>query len=130
MVHVSRPLPKKKKHQEDVSKTEGKMDKLKEAVINEKEDIDVVRGSDHKLKISEKQKISSPPKGSPERQKLKDLLCEVNKWDEVSALDTNAIGKIITGEQWDKETIDKIRKFLTIEVKKQVSLSKLQQKKE
>jgi len=122
----------KKKHQEDVNKIEEKMDKLKEAVIKyaEKEDIDVVRGSDHKLKISEKQKISSPPKGSPERHELEDILRKVNKWDEVSALDTNAIGKIITDEQWDRKTIDKIKKFLTIEVKKQVSLSKLKQKEE
>jgi len=93
-------IAQKREHQEKISKIDEEIDKVKEAVIKyaEKESVDVIRGSDHKLRITEKQKISSPLKGSPERQELENVLREVNKWDEVSDLDTYAIEKAINEE--------------------------------
>ena len=78
-----------------------------------KEGIEVIKGSDNKLKISEKQKISSPPKGSPEREELIKILRDINKWDEVSDLDPYAIEKAINEARWDKKIVDKINKFLS-----------------
>lgn len=121
---------KKREYQQQVEAVGEEIDKVKEAVINyaQKEGVDVVRGSDSKLKISEKQKVSSPSKGSPERKELEGILREVNKWEEVVDLDVYAIEKAINESRWDKKIMDKIKKFLTIETKRSVSISKLQDK--
>lgn len=121
---------KKKELKENIDAFDEKLEKIKEAVIKyaEKEGIEVIRGSGHKLKISQKQKITSPPKGSAERQGLEDILREINKWEEVCDLDIHAMEKTINEEKWDKGIIDRIKKFIKIEVKKSVSLSKLQDK--
>lgn len=123
-------VAEKKEHQGQIDEIDGEMDKIKEAVIQyaQKEGIEVIRGSDSKLKISEKQKVTSPSKGSPERKELEGILREVNKWDEVSDLDIYALEKIVNESRWDKKIMDRIKKFLTIEVKRNVSLSKLQDK--
>lgn len=120
----------KREHQDQIKAIDEEIDKVKEAVIKyaEEEGVDVICGSDHKLKINEKQRVSSPAKGSPERQELEDVLRQVNKWDEVSDLDTFAIEKAINEERWDKKIIDKIKRFLKIEKRKSVSVSKLQDK--
>jgi len=123
-------VTKKKDHQKQIEEIELEIDKVKEAVIKyaKKEGVDVIRGSDSKLKISEKQKVSSPSKGSPERKELEGILREVNKWDEVSDLDIYAFEKVINESKWDKKILGRINKFLTIETKRSVSLSKLQDK--
>lgn len=117
-------------HKDKIEITKGELEKVKEAVIKygEKENVEVICGSDHKLKISEKRSILSPHKESPERKELEDILHEINKWDEISTLDTNEIKKVIDEEKWDKETIDRIRKFFTFENRKEVSLSKLKER--
>lgn len=87
----------KREYSDKIDVIDEELDKIKEAVMKyaEKEKAGVIRGSDHKLKITEKQKVSSPPKGSPERQELENILREVNKWDEVSDLDAYAIEKAV-----------------------------------
>ena len=121
---------KKRVHKDKMDEIDAELDKVKEAVIKyaEKEKVEVIMGSDNKLKISEKQKVYCPPKDSPEREELENTLREVKKWNEVSDLSTSAIEKAINEERWDKSIINKIKKFLKIEVKKSVSLSKLQDK--
>lgn len=123
-------VAEKKGYQNEIGKIDEELDKIKEAVIRyaEKEGIDVIRGSDHKLKVSKKQRVSSPAKGSPERQELEVILRQSNAWDDVSELDSYAVEKAINEERWDKKIIDRIRKFLTIEIRQYVSLSKLQEK--
>jgi len=121
---------KKKEIQEEISKIDEELEKIKEAVIKyaKKEGVEVIKGSDHKLRVSEKEKVSAPSKGSPEREKLEKMLHEVNKWDEVSGLDTHALEKAIAEADWDKKLVDKVKKFLTFETRISVSLSKLQDK--
>lgn len=121
---------KKKGLKENIDTLDEELEKIKEAVIKygEKENIEVIRGSNNKLKISQKQKVTSPAKGSPERLELENILREINKWGEVSDLDIFAMEKVINEGKWDKGILDKIKKFLKIEVKKNVSLSRLQDK--
>lgn len=121
---------KKKEIQQEIDKIDEELEKIKEAVIKyaKKEGVEVIKGSDHKLKISEKQKVSAPSKGSPERENLEKILHDVNKWDEVSGLDTHALERAITEADWDKKLVEKVKKFLTFETKTSVSLSKLQEK--
>lgn len=117
----------KKKLQGEIYKIDEEMNKVKEAVIkySEREEAEVIRGRDSKLRITERTKVSSPSKGSPERKAFEDELKALEKWDEISTVDTNAIEKVVNEERWDKKVIDKIRKFLSIEKRKSVYLSKL-----
>ena len=119
----------KKKLQGEIYKIEEEMDKVKEAVIkySEKEEADVIRGRNSKLKVTERTKVSSPSKGSSERKAFEDELKALDKWDEISTVDTNTIEKVVNEERWDKKIIDKIRKFLNIEKRKSVYLSKIRE---
>lgn len=120
----------KKDLQDKIDVIDGEIDKIREAVIeySKKEGVDVIRGSDHKLKVSEKTKVSAPSKNTPERKELEEVIRESHKWDEVSTLDASALEKVVIEETWDKKIINKIKKFLSIENRKSVSLSKLQEK--
>ncbi len=117
----------KSEHKNKIDGIDAELDKIKEAVIQyaEKEGIEVIRGSNNKLKISTKQKVSCHPKGSTERESLIKILHEINKWDEVSDIDVYAIEKIVNDSKWDSDLLEKIKKYLNIDVKKSVSLSKL-----
>lgn len=123
-------VAKKKEIQGEIDKIDEELEKIKEAVIKyaRKEGVEVIKGSDHKLKVAEKQKVSAPAKGSPEREKLEKMLHDVNKWEEVSGLDTHALERAIAEADWDKKLVDKVKKFLTFETKTSVTLSKLQDK--
>lgn len=123
-------ITKKKEFQSEIDKIDEELEKVKEAVIKyaKKEGVEVIKGSDHKLKVAEKQKVSAPAKGSPEREKLEKMLHDVNKWEEVSGLDTHALERAITEAEWDKKLVDKVKKFLTFETRTSVTLSKLQEK--
>jgi putative RecB family exonuclease len=120
----------KKELQSKIYAIDEELDKVKEVTIKyaEKEDVDILQGSDHRLKITEKQKVSFPSKGSPERQKLEDILRDANKWDEISTLDTHAMEQSVIANRWDKKLVSKLKEFITIDVRKQVSLSKIQEK--
>lgn len=116
----------KRKYEEKIKEIDEELEKLKEAVIKyaAREGLEVITGSDHKLKISEKQKVSLPSKNSPERKALEELLEQLHKLEEVSTLDTYALEKIIKEERWNRNILEKIRDFYKIETVKTVSLGK------
>lgn len=123
-------IVQKRQRQDEIDKIDQELDKIKDAAIiyAEQENAEVIVGSGHKLKITEKQKVGSPAKGSPERKELENILRQADKWDEISDLDTFAIEKAVNEKRWDKGIMDKIKQFLRIEMKKSVSLSKVQEK--
>jgi len=83
-----------------------------------------VIGSDHQLKISSSGKINLPGKGTKERESLIDLLNQLNKLDEVSALDAAELKKVIKEGKWDSAILEEIKKLVEIETVKSVRLSK------
>lgn len=117
---------KKKEYKEEIKKIDDELGKLKEAVIKyaEREGIKIIIGSDHKLKISEKQKVSLPAKNSEARKALEEMLRQFNKMEEVSTLDTHTLERIIKEGDWDEDILEKIKDFYKLETVKSVSLSK------
>jgi len=93
--------------------------------ILKKENIDVVFGSNNKVKIGISTRYACPSKNSKERQKLEQLLMEHGKWYEVAQLDTNAINKIIKENLWDKKIIDVFKQYVSLEESKRLYLSKI-----
>lgn len=106
------------------------MAKIREAAVKyaEKEGVDIVYGTDHKLKISDKKEIAIPAKDTPGREELEKLLKEINKWEEVSDININTLGKLITEGAWPEELTEKTAKYLIITDKKTLSLSKIKEK--
>ena len=103
--------------------------KLEEALISfaEHERIEVVFGSENKVRITETEKLSFPSKNSAQRRQLEDLLRSLGKFEEVSQLDTTALGKIIEENAWEPDLLSTVKQFVNVEQKKRLYLS---QKKE
>lgn len=94
---------KKKEYKEEIKKIDDELGKLKEAVIKyaASEGLEIIMGSDHKLKISQKQKVFIlGKKGSNERKALEEILRKLNKMEEVSTLDTHTLERIIKEGDW------------------------------
>jgi len=117
---------KKKGYQTKIEEIDEELKEIKEAVIQYAGSIgvEVVIGSDHQLKISSSEKIKVPGKGSKERESLIALLNQLNKLEEVSALDVSELKKVIKEKKWDAIILDEIKKFVEIETVKSVRLSK------
>jgi len=117
---------KKKGYQAKIEEIDEELKEIKEAVIQYAGSIgvEVVIGSDHQLKISSSEKIKVPGKGSKERESLITLLNQLNKLEEVSALDVSELKKVIKEKKWDAIILDEIKKFVEIETVKSVRLSK------
>lgn len=105
------------------------IEKLEEAIIHyaEKEGVDVVFGSNNKIKIKATQRYSCPSKHSREREQLEQILREHGKWEEVAQLDTAAINKIIQEKKWESGLIGALKKYVQLEESKRLYLSKIVQ---
>jgi len=116
----------KKSYEVKIKEIDEELEEIKEAVIQYAGNIgvEVVIGSDHKLKISSSEKINVPGKGTKERESLIELLSQLNRLEEVSAFDVAELKKVIKEEKWDSSILDEIKKFVEIETVKSVRLSK------
>jgi len=116
----------KKSYEVKIEKIDEELEEIKEAVIQYAGNIgvEVVIGSDHKLKISSSEKINVPGKGTKERESLIELLSQLNRLEEVSTFDVSELKKVIKEEKWDSTILDEIKKFVEIETVKSVRLSK------
>jgi len=121
---------KKKSYKIKIEEIDEELEKIKEAVIKYAGNIgvEVLIGSDHKLKIASSEKINVPDKGTRERESLIELLSQLNRLEEVSAFDVAELKKVIKEEKWDLAILDEIKKFIEIETVKSISLFKLKSK--
>ena len=105
------------------------LEKLEEAIIKfaEKEKIDCVFGTKNKVKITETERYCFPSKNSKEREQLEKILKEFGKLEKVSQLDTTALGEIIKQKQWEPKVLDALEKYVELEKKKRLYLSKMKE---
>ena len=106
---------------------ERELAKLKEALIvyAQKENVEVVRGSDKKLRVKAVMSYKFPKKDTPDRAKLDDILKDEGKWLEVSDLNASALSKVLNDGVWSPELIKKILEYQKMERDFRFSLSKL-----
>jgi len=123
---VNRYAELKSKQKQLDSEIEEELEKLEQAIIAfaQKEQVDCVFGLKNKVRITESERYCFPSKNSKERQRLEDLLQKYGKLTEVSQLDTTALGEIIQGGEWDPEVLKALEKYVQIEKKKRLYLSK------
>ncbi len=105
----------------------AEIEKLEEAIVKfaEKESVDVVFGSNNKVKVKTQSRFACPSKNSKERLEMEKIIKDKGKWDEVAQLDTTTINKIIQENSWDEELIDALKKYVKYEESKRLYLSKI-----
>jgi len=120
----------KKKLKGQIDSIEAEMDEIKDAAIaySEREGAKVLKGSGHLLKISDKEQVLSPGKGSNERADLEKILRDAGVWDDVAGLDPHALARAVNEKKWDAALLGRIMPFLTVEKKYTVTLSEIKEK--
>jgi len=105
----------------------AELEKVEEALyaFAEKEKVDVVFGSNNKVRIKEAEQLKFPSKNSKERVELEKLLKDSGIWNQVDQLDTFALNKLLTEKKVDKKLIEHINKFIKLEKSKRVYMSKI-----
>lgn len=113
-----------------LEKFESEFEKLKEAIIAyaEREGIEVIRGSDRKLRVRAEAKTKFPAKADVERAELDDLLKKEDKWQEVTDLNVYALAKAMKSGAWSPELVKKIEEYQRMEKGYRLTLSALKEK--
>jgi len=112
---------------EQAAEIDREMDRVKEAIIAyaRSEQVGVMRGSSHQVRVKIDDKLKFPGKSDSERKQLDSVIKEAGKWAEVSHLDTTSLVRIIESGLWDKALIDEVMKYGRIEESSSVYLSRL-----
>jgi hypothetical protein len=108
---------------------DAELEKLEDALSSfaEKEHVEVVFGSKNKVRVSESEKYSFPSKNSKEREQLEKVLQKYGRLQDVSQLDTSALGKVLQEKQWELEVLQALHKYIEVERKKRFYLSKIKE---
>jgi len=108
---------KKRELDAEVKAVEGELEEIREAAINfaEREGVQVIAGSDVKLRVTGKERVVSPAKGSEERDALERELRAAGVWDEVATLDPSALERAVAEGRWAGDVIDRIKAYLSTE---------------
>ncbi len=106
---------------------EDELEKVREAILNyaRREQVEIIKGSDCKVRVTFADKLKFPGKKDAERPELDGIIKEAGKWGEVSDLDTTALIGIVDKGLWTKDLIDRVMKYGRIEESSTVRLSKL-----
>ena len=115
------------KEEWDVHKKEAdaKLDKLKTALIAfcEREDLSAVAGTEKKIVLSKSRSLKLPGKNTRERRDMEDFLKKVQKYSEVSCLDTFALAKFIQQDLWDEAILTELDRYTSEEISYRLNIS-------
>jgi putative RecB family exonuclease len=105
---------------------ETELNKLKQALIQyaEKEGVEIVYGSEHKIKIKAKDALKFPAKDDPRRQQLEQMIKEVGEWSKFSDLNLTLLSEAVQSNQLLPELKEKILKLAELEKSYRFYLSK------
>jgi len=103
------------KASDDVKELSAKLDKIKEALVafSKKKGVNVVFGSNNKVKVTTYPSLHFPKKGSPDRFELVKLLKNSGDWEFVEDLDTYELAKMINNAELNESVIKAIAHFIT-----------------
>lgn len=112
---------------EFIERYEARLEMLKEAIVAyvRREGLDVIRGSDRKLRVKMELKSKFPAKGDEEREALELLLKSAGVWDDVSTLDIYAVARALKGKKLNEALLNNLSPFISTEESYRFSLSSL-----
>src|SRR3990167_5924187 len=76
-----------------------------------KEDMEIIKGSDHTVKVTFRERLKFPNTDDPKRRELEKLIRDAGLWNEVSRLDTNALEKAVDLGKLDEGVLEKVKQF-------------------
>jgi hypothetical protein len=111
---------------------DGEMETIKMQIISlaKQEGLTAVRGSDQLLKVWIKQRLKFPSttgRDSESRRILESIIKTSGRWDEVSTLDTKALGSILLDHRWEAELEEKLLRFVTSFEESRITTSMLRE---
>jgi len=103
------------------------IEKLEEALVKfaEHNNVDVIFGSNNKVRIVTSERFIFPSKHSEKRKHLEQLLKDAGKWDEVVQLDTSALNRILQDNLWDDKILKMLKDYVKLEKSRRLYLSKI-----
>ncbi len=108
---------RKRKLDAEVKAVESELDALREAAIAfaEKEGLQVIAGTDARLRVTGREQVVSPKKGAEERAALERELRTLGVWDEVATLDPPAFERAVEEKRWPPEVLDRVMAYARVE---------------
>jgi putative RecB family exonuclease len=115
---------KKKELEAEKDAVEGEMEGLRQAAIAfaEKEGVQVIAGTGARLRVTSRDAVVSPKKGTDERQALEAKLRELRVWDEVAALDPYALEDAVLAGKWGEAVVEALKAYISLEKRYTVTL--------
>jgi len=114
---------------EKESEIKAEIDVIKEAIIEyvRREQVEVVKGSDRKIRVKFDSRLKFPGKNDPARQALDELIIDAGIWNDMSQLDVAALTKALESGAFDDQLKSQIMELGTSEESSTVYLSKLKE---
>lgn len=105
---------------------------LEEAIVDyaKREQVEVIKGSGHKVRVKVEPKLRFPGKNDDKRQELDERIKAAGKWMEVSQLDTTLLSHVVNDESWSTDLIEEVRRYGRLEEATSVRLLKLKEDEE
>ena len=115
---------KKKELEAAKDAVEKDMEAIREAAIAfaEKEGVQVIAGTGARLRVTSRDAVVSPRKGTEERQALEAKLRDLCVWDEVAALDIHALEDAVLAGKWGEKVVEAVKAYLSFEKRYTVTL--------
>jgi len=115
---------KKKELEAEIKGVEGELDEIRDAAITfaETEGVQVIAGTNARLRVTGKERVVSPGKGTDEREALERELRAAGVWDEVAALDASALEKAVAEGKWAPDVLERIKAHISTEKRYTVTL--------
>jgi len=109
----------------EVKTVEVELGEIREAAIAfaEREGVQVIGGTDARLRVTGKERICAPAKGSEEREALERELRLAGVWDEVATLDPAALEKAVAEGRWQGDVLKRIKEYIREERRYTVTLT-------
>jgi len=117
---------RRKETEEELDRIRKELEKIKEALIAfcEREEVNVVAGSESKITIKPYNAIRLPGKNTKERAELIETLKKLGRLKEVSGLDTHALSKILEKKEWNRDDLDQLARYWTAEKNYRLTIRK------
>jgi len=114
---------------EKESDIKQQVEEIKQAIISyaRENGLELVKGSDHKIRVKIENRLKFPGKSDAARTSLDELIKEAGIWDDLSHLDTAALNGVLKSGDIDNTLKQKIMDLVTVEESRAVYLSRLKE---
>jgi len=115
---------KKRGLEAEVKAVELELDEIRDAAIAfaEKEGAQVIKGENAQLRVTGKERLVAPGKGTEERAALEREIKAAGFWEEVSSLDLSALEEALADKKWAGDILGRIKAYLHMERRHKVKL--------